>query len=49
MENAKMFLGEYHADGLRFDEVGIITDNVGGWSFCQALIWTLRSRNRPRC
>ena len=31
IENAAMFLEEYHADGLRFDEVGVI-DDKGGWS-----------------
>ncbi|MEA2151449.1 MAG: 1,4-alpha-glucan branching enzyme [Solirubrobacteraceae bacterium] len=36
VENATMFLAEYHADGLRFDEVGVI-DDKGGWSFCQQL------------
>ena len=39
--NAVMFLEEYHADGLRFDEVTVIDDN-GGWSFCQDLTATLR-------
>ena len=34
--NARMFLDEYHADGLRFDEVSVI-DAKGGWSFCQDL------------
>lgn len=38
--NAVMFLDEYHADGLRFDEVTVIDDN-GGWSFCQDLTATL--------
>ena len=32
--NAKMFLDEYHVDGLRFDEVTVIDAN-GGWGFCQ--------------
>jgi 1,4-alpha-glucan branching enzyme len=40
IENAKMFLTDYHCDGLRFDEVGVIDDN-GGWSFCQDLTETL--------
>ena len=39
--NARMFLDEYHADGLRFDEVSVI-DAKGGWSFCQDLTQTLR-------
>ncbi|MEA2231630.1 MAG: 1,4-alpha-glucan branching enzyme [Solirubrobacteraceae bacterium] len=41
IENAKMFLSEYHADGLRFDEVGVI-DDKGGWFFCQELTEALR-------
>jgi 1,4-alpha-glucan branching enzyme len=41
IENAKMFLREYHADGLRFDEVSVI-DAEGGWFFCQDLTSTLR-------
>ncbi|MEV6346330.1 alpha-amylase family glycosyl hydrolase [Actinoplanes sp. NPDC051851] len=40
--NALMFLNEYHADGLRFDEVSVI-DAKGGWTFCQELTRTLRS------
>jgi 1,4-alpha-glucan branching enzyme len=41
IQNAKMFLEEYHADGLRYDEVSVI-DAKGGWSFCQDLTATLR-------
>jgi 1,4-alpha-glucan branching enzyme len=41
IENAKMFLEEYHLDGLRFDEVSQIDWN-GGWSCCQSLTSTLR-------
>ncbi|WP_436530190.1 alpha amylase C-terminal domain-containing protein [Actinoplanes sp. HUAS TT8] len=40
--NALMFLREYHADGLRFDEVSVI-DAKGGWTFCQELTTTLRA------
>jgi 1,4-alpha-glucan branching enzyme len=32
--NAEMFLSDYHADGLRFDEVTVI-DAAGGWFFCR--------------
>jgi 1,4-alpha-glucan branching enzyme len=39
--NARMFLQEYHVDGLRFDEVTVI-DAKGGWRFCQDLTETLR-------
>jgi len=41
INNAKMFLDEYHADGLRFDEVSVI-DRNGGWFFAQQLTDTLR-------
>ncbi len=44
IENAKLFLREYHADGLRFDEVSVI-DQKGGWFFCQDLTEALRSEN----
>jgi 1,4-alpha-glucan branching enzyme len=33
IDNAKLFLGEYHVDGLRHDEVTVI-DSHGGWNFC---------------
>jgi 1,4-alpha-glucan branching enzyme len=42
--NAEMFLSEYHADGLRFDEVTVI-DQFAGWSFCQRMTQTLRQRH----
>jgi 1,4-alpha-glucan branching enzyme len=45
IDNATAFLDDYHADGLRFDEVTVIDAN-GGWSFCQDLTATLRYR-RP--
>lgn len=41
IDNARMWLEEYHADGLRFDEVTVI-DQHGGWHFCQDLTATLR-------
>jgi 1,4-alpha-glucan branching enzyme len=41
--NALMFLEDYHADGLRFDEVSVI-DDKGGWGFCQELTETLAAR-----
>ncbi|GLW28049.1 alpha amylase C-terminal domain-containing protein [Actinoplanes regularis] len=40
--NALMYLNDYHADGLRFDEVSVI-DAKGGWAFCQDLTRTLRT------
>jgi 1,4-alpha-glucan branching enzyme len=42
IDNAKMFLAEYHADGLRFDEVTVI-DAKGGWGFCQEMTAELRA------
>ncbi len=41
IQNAKMFLEDYHADGIRYDEVTAIDQN-GGWFFCQNLTDTLR-------
>jgi 1,4-alpha-glucan branching enzyme len=41
IQNAKFFLGEYHVDGIRYDEVSVI-DNHGGWFFCQDLTSTAR-------
>jgi 1,4-alpha-glucan branching enzyme len=42
IENGKMFLRDYHADGLRFDEVTVIDGTPGGWSMCQDMTATLR-------
>jgi 1,4-alpha-glucan branching enzyme len=41
IQNALMWLNDYHADGLRFDEVTVI-DYFGGWFFAQNLTDTLR-------
>lgn len=40
IENAAMFLQEYHADGLRFDEVSVMEDR-GGLPLCQDMTQTL--------
>ncbi|MBF0343054.1 MAG: alpha amylase C-terminal domain-containing protein [Nitrospirae bacterium] len=40
INNAKMFIEEYHVDGFRFDEVRVIDEN-GGWQFCQDLTNTI--------
>ncbi|RSM55627.1 1,4-alpha-glucan branching protein [Actinoplanes sp. ATCC 53533] len=45
IDNARLFLDRYHADGLRFDEVSVI-DRFGGWSLCQELTEELR-RQKP--
>lgn len=41
IDNAGLFLAEYHVDGFRFDEVTVI-DRYGGWHFLQNLTDTLR-------
>jgi 1,4-alpha-glucan branching enzyme len=41
IDNAKLFLGEYHIDGFRYDQVTVM-DEHGGWSFCQDLTATVR-------
>jgi 1,4-alpha-glucan branching enzyme len=48
IDNAKFFLDEYRADGIRFDEVSVIDheSHGRGWDFCQALTRTLRA-HRP--
>ena len=45
IDNARMFLEDYHADGLRYDEVSVI-DMMGGWFFCQELTEAVR-RAKP--
>ncbi len=45
-ENAVFCLQDYHADGLRYDEVSVI-DRYGGWYFAQELTATVR-RAQPR-
>lgn len=41
IDNAKMFLEEYHIDGFRYDQVTVM-DEHGGWFFCQDLAATVR-------
>lgn len=43
IDNALFFLGEYHIDGIRYDEVTVI-DRFGGWRFAQDLASTVRFR-----
>jgi 1,4-alpha-glucan branching enzyme len=42
IDNAVSLAIEFHADGLRYDEVSVI-DRYGGWRFCQDLTGTMRS------
>jgi 1,4-alpha-glucan branching enzyme len=42
IDNALSFYREYHADGLRFDEVSVM-DRFGGWATCQQLTAALRA------
>jgi len=44
-DNARYYLREYHADGLRYDEVTVIARN-GGWEFCQEITSGLRREPR---
>lgn len=47
IDNATMFLQEYHVDGFRYDQVTVIDDEGGaeGWRFLQDLTNTLRFIN----
>jgi 1,4-alpha-glucan branching enzyme len=47
IDNATFFVGEYHIDGFRYDQVTVIDkQNVGsGWLFCQDLNATLNQRD----
>jgi 1,4-alpha-glucan branching enzyme len=47
IDNAKMFVDEYHVDGFRFDEVSVIDDG-GGWFFAQNITSTLRYQDPRR-
>jgi 1,4-alpha-glucan branching enzyme len=42
IDNALFLCAEYHADGIRYDEVSVI-DRFGCWHFCQDLTSTLAS------
>jgi len=44
IENARYYIGEFHADGFRYDEIsGLLSMNKdSGWSFCRDLTSTLR-------
>jgi 1,4-alpha-glucan branching enzyme len=42
IDNALFLLGEYHIDGLRYDQVTVMDQN-GGWFFCQELSRSVRA------
>jgi 1,4-alpha-glucan branching enzyme len=44
IDNARYFLGEYHIDGIRYDEVRVIENN-GGREVCQHMTETVRATN----
>jgi 1,4-alpha-glucan branching enzyme len=45
IDNARFFLDEYRIDGIRYDEISVVS-NFGGDRFCRDLAATLR-RHRP--
>jgi 1,4-alpha-glucan branching enzyme len=48
-DNAQYYIEEFHADGFRYDEIGILlsTNQASGWEFCRGLTTQLRDR-QPR-
>ena len=48
-DNAQYYIDEFHADGLRYDEISILlsTNQADGWAFCRALTSQLRAA-QPR-
>jgi 1,4-alpha-glucan branching enzyme len=42
LDNARLFLDEFHADGFRYDEVSVIRNNDGG-GFCRELTTDLHA------
>jgi len=44
-DNAQYYIDEFHADGLRYDEISILlsTNEGNGWAFCRALTTQLRA------
>jgi 1,4-alpha-glucan branching enzyme len=45
-DNARYYLDEFHADGIRYDEIGILlsTNQANGWTFCRTLTSELRAK-----
>jgi 1,4-alpha-glucan branching enzyme len=50
IDNARFWFDEYHADGLRYDQVSVIVAENGesGWRFCQDCTSTLRAHAPQR-
>jgi 1,4-alpha-glucan branching enzyme len=48
-DNAQYYIDEFHADGLRYDEISILlsTNQANGWAFCRTLTTQLRAA-QPR-
>ena len=48
-DNAQYYIEEFHADGVRYDEISILlsTNQGNGWAFCRALTTQLRAA-QPR-
>jgi 1,4-alpha-glucan branching enzyme len=48
-DNARFYIDEFHADGLRYDEISILlsTNQGSGWTFCRTLTTQLRAA-QPR-
>jgi 1,4-alpha-glucan branching enzyme len=44
IDNARFWIGEFHADGFRYDEISMLLANDvnNGWSLCQDLTGTIR-------
>lgn len=45
LDNGRQYIEEFHADGLRYDEVSILlsTNQESGWEFCRAMTTQLRT------
>jgi 1,4-alpha-glucan branching enzyme len=50
IDNGRFYFDEYHADGLRYDQVSVIVFENGesGWRFCQDCTSTLRTHRPER-
>jgi 1,4-alpha-glucan branching enzyme len=45
IDNATRYVGEFHVDGFRYDEISILlsTNQASGWQFCRTLTTQLRA------